>query len=53
METEVEPVYEGARVGDIKHSLADVSKAKSFGFEPEDNFRKELKETVLWFAGGS
>lgn len=53
METEVEPVYEGARVGDIKHSLADVSKAKSFGFEPEDNFKEELKETVRWFAGGS
>ena len=53
METEVEPVYEDARVGDIKHSLADVSKAKSFGFEPEDNFREELKETVRWFAGGS
>ena len=53
METEVEPVYEDARVGDIKHSLADVSKAKSFEFEPEDNFREELKETVRWFAGGS
>lgn len=53
METEVEPIYEDARVGDIKHSLADVSKAKSFGFKPEDNFREELKETVRWFAGGS
>ena len=53
METEVEPIYEDARVGDIKHSLADVSKAKSFGFEPEDNFREELNETVRWFAGGS
>ena len=53
METEVEPIYEDARVGDIKHSLADVSRAKSFGFEPEDNFKEELKETVRWFAGGS
>lgn len=53
METEVEPIYEDERVGDIKHSLADVSKAKSFGFEPEDNFKEELKETVRWFAGGS
>ena len=53
METDIEPVYEDERVGDIKHSLADVSKAKSFGFEPEDNFKEELKETVRWFAGGS
>ncbi|AEG17962.1 SDR family oxidoreductase [Methanobacterium paludis] len=52
METEVEPVYEDPRTGDIKHSLADVSKAKSFGFEPEDKFKDELRETVRWFAGG-
>ena len=40
------------RPGDIKHSLADISKAGSFGYNPEGNFRDELAEVVKGFANG-
>jgi UDP-glucose 4-epimerase len=37
------------RPGDVKHSLADISKARSFGYDPKSDFKKELKETIKWF----
>ena len=46
---DIKPVYEKERPGDIKHSLADVSKAKSSGYDPKADFKEELKETVEWF----
>lgn len=46
---DIKPVYSEPRLGDIKHSLADISRAKSFGYDPESNFKDELKETVEWF----
>jgi len=43
-------IYEVARPGDIKHSLADSSKAKNaFGYIPNFTISKGLKETVKWF----
>jgi UDP-glucose 4-epimerase len=48
----IEPVYSESRPGDIKHSLADISKAKAFGYEPKSDFMKELKETIKWFNNG-
>ncbi|PPA79321.1 MAG: UDP-galactose-4-epimerase [ANME-2 cluster archaeon HR1] len=48
----IEPVYSESRPGDIKHSLADISKAKAFGYEPKSDFIKELKETIKWFNNG-
>lgn len=48
---DVEPLYEDPRQGDIKHSFADVSRARSIGFHPEDDFKAELGETVKWFTG--
>jgi len=46
---DIKPVYEKERPGDIKHSLADISKAKSLGYDPKADFKEELKETVEWF----
>lgn len=43
-------VYDPPRPGDIKHSLADISKARQvLGFEPEIDFETGLAETVDWF----
>ena len=43
-------VYEAARPGDIKDSLADCSKAKaSFGYHPKYDITSGLKETVSWY----
>ena len=47
---EVDITYEPPRPGDIKHSLADSSKAKhAFGFDPNVSIKKGLEETVAWF----
>lgn len=43
---DIEPVYESARSGEIKHSVADISKARSIGFEPEDDYTDDLIKTV-------
>ncbi|MBU4221521.1 MAG: SDR family oxidoreductase [Euryarchaeota archaeon] len=50
---DIEPVYQEPRPGDIKHSLADISKARTFGYEPESDFKEELRETIRWFSNGS
>lgn len=50
MGVDVEPIYMDPRKGDIKHSLADISRAKSFGFNPSPEFKDDLRETVEWFS---
>jgi len=43
-------VYDEVRPGDIKHSLADISKAKEkFGYSPKFDIKNGLKETIQWF----
>jgi UDP-glucose 4-epimerase len=42
----VEPVHEESRPGDIKHSLADISKARQFGYNPKYNLEEGLRETI-------
>ena len=47
---ELEPVYEPARPGDVKHSLADISKARELmGYEPEYTLEDGLEETLNYF----
>ncbi len=42
----------GPRIGDVKHTHADVSKAKKwFGYEPTIDFNTGLKRTITWFEG--
>ena len=50
----VEPVHAGPRAGDIRHSVADISKARRvLGFEPAVSFPDGLRETVDWFKNRS
>ncbi len=52
--TNVEPVFEEARAGDVMHSQADISKARDLlGFEPEIAFREGLRELVRWYQSGA
>jgi nucleoside-diphosphate-sugar epimerase len=45
-----EPKYGPERKGDVKHSLADISKAKTtLGYEPSVNFEEGLRRTVAWY----
>jgi nucleoside-diphosphate-sugar epimerase len=54
MGTNSEPIYEAPRVGDVKDSLADISKAKAkLGFEVKVDFIDGLKKTVEWFTKNS
>lgn len=47
---ENEPIYAGPRPGDIRHSLADISRARqALGYEPHYGFNEGLRETVSWF----
>jgi UDP-glucose 4-epimerase len=39
-------IYQGARAGDIIHSLADISKARLFGYEPQYDLERGLRETI-------
>lgn len=45
--TELEPVYGDPRPGEVRHSVADVSKAREvLGFAAKTGFKQGLRETV-------
>ena len=50
LESDLEPEYKPKRQGDIKHSLADVSRMSEINLEidPEE-FEDQLRETISWF----
>ena len=51
MDASLEPVYDEPRPGDIKHSLAEIKKAKELlGYRVEVDFKEGLERTVKWFA---
>jgi nucleoside-diphosphate-sugar epimerase len=46
------PKYGPERGGDIKHSLADISKAETaLGYKPAVHFEEGLRRTVEWYRG--
>jgi nucleoside-diphosphate-sugar epimerase len=48
--TKVKPIYADPRPGDIKHSTADIRKARRFmDFTPGVSFMDGLRETVAWY----
>lgn len=50
LEKEIEPNFGPDRVGDIKHSHADISKAKEeLGYHPDYNFSEGLKLAIDWY----
>ncbi len=47
---DIEPNFGPDRKGDIKHSNADISKAKRLlGYEPEYDFARGLNEAIAWY----
>jgi UDP-glucose 4-epimerase len=43
-------MYKHVRDGDIKHSLADIAKAKKcIGYNPKVDFKEGLRRTVEWY----
>jgi UDP-N-acetylglucosamine/UDP-N-acetylgalactosamine 4-epimerase len=48
------PVYQNERPGDVRHSLADISKAQSLlGYAPSTFIASGLKNTCEWFLESS
>jgi nucleoside-diphosphate-sugar epimerase len=48
--TDLVPVHESDRAGDVKHSLADLSRTKSLiGYEPIVPFAQGLRQTLGWY----
>lgn len=46
----MDPVFEAARQGDVRHSLADITAARSMlGYSPQYTFKSGLQETVSWY----
>lgn len=46
----IEPIYGPDRKGDIKHSNADISKAKRMlGYDPQYDFARGLAEAIDWY----
>jgi UDP-N-acetylglucosamine/UDP-N-acetylgalactosamine 4-epimerase len=49
----IRPLYKEHRRGDVRHSLADIGKARRLlGYEPTHTVREGLLEVAKWYAGG-
>jgi len=50
MNTQIEPVLKGARLGDIRKSCLNIEKARNeFGWEPKYTLRDGVRETIDFF----
>ena len=46
----VEPVFGPARPGDIRHSKADIGRAREFlGYDPEWSFERGIRAAIGWY----
>ena len=49
---DAEPVYRDFRAGDVRHSLADITKAaRLLGYQPEYSVRAGLDRAAAWYVG--
>ncbi|MFA0759149.1 MAG: hypothetical protein KEFWMYNX_002072 [Candidatus Fervidibacter sp.] len=47
---DIEPLYAPPRLGDVRHSLADITKARErLGYEPSVLLEEGLERTIAWF----
>ncbi len=45
----IELIHQEPRAGDVRHSLADISRARAFGYEPKYSLEEGLRETIRSF----
>lgn len=46
---EIKPIFDSPKIGEVRHSLADITKAKEvFSYSPEINFEDGLKRMIHW-----
>jgi nucleoside-diphosphate-sugar epimerase len=47
---DIPPIYTDARAGDIKHSQADITRAREhLGYQPKVGFEEGLRNTIEWY----
>lgn len=47
---DIAPIYADPRPGDIKHSQADITRAKEhLGYQPKVSFEEGLRNTIEWY----
>ena len=47
----IRPQYQDFRPGDVRHSLADISKAQRLlGYEPSHSLAEGLSEAIAWYC---
>ncbi|MBQ9968542.1 MAG: SDR family oxidoreductase [Oscillospiraceae bacterium] len=47
---DIPPIYGPARKGDIKHSNADISKARELlGYDPDWSFARGIEQAIAWY----
>jgi nucleoside-diphosphate-sugar epimerase len=48
--TDIDPIYDDPRPGDVRHSMADLDRVREqLGYEPDVDFQDGLERTVEWF----
>ena len=48
---DIDPIYDDPRLGDIRHSHADISKAEDLlGYEPSVDFESGLEQTIPYYG---
>lgn len=50
LKSDIEPQFAAERAGDIRHSHADISKAREkIGYDPEWDFKRGIFEAIAWY----
>jgi nucleoside-diphosphate-sugar epimerase len=50
LDTDIDPIYDDPRPGDIRHSHADISKAQEFlGYDPVVDLEAGLEQTISYY----
>lgn len=52
LQKEVKPIYQEPRAGDPRHTLADISKARTFGYKPKWKLKEGLKMVAPSYTCG-
>ncbi len=50
MQESLKPIHEEPRLGESRHTLADISKAKSLGYEPKWTLKEGLMKVIKEFS---
>ena len=50
LNVDIKPIYQAERIGDIKHSNADITKARQLlDYDPQWSFQKGIKAAIEWY----